>query len=138
MLDDTCASICIRYLLLKIPTSRGEAIIRGDQRQARIAYCQALKGVFSTIVIEETKQPEDNRAEPVGAIQSRALGMGKEVKVGEMSPAILQEVLQTLTKFQDTFAWTEDELEGVSREVMVHKLNIDPTIAPVVQKKKKT
>ena len=30
ILNDTCASICIRYLLLKIPTSRGEAIIRGD------------------------------------------------------------------------------------------------------------
>ena len=65
---------------------------------------QSIKrGVF-TIVIEETIQPKDNKAEPVGAIQNKALGIGKEVKVGEMNPGILQETLETLTEFQDTFA----------------------------------
>ena len=38
ILNETCASIYVQYLLLKIPTSKGEAIIKGDQRQARIAY----------------------------------------------------------------------------------------------------
>ena len=32
ILNETCASVCIRYLLLKIPTAKGEAIIKGDQR----------------------------------------------------------------------------------------------------------
>ncbi|XP_020596966.1 uncharacterized protein LOC110036780, partial [Phalaenopsis equestris] len=43
------------------------------------------------------------------------------------------ELVELLTEFKDCFAWSYDEMPGLSREVAVHKLGIDKDITPIKQ-----
>ena len=47
------------------------------------------------------------------------------------------ELLEFLNKNKDVFAWSASDLRGVSREIIEHKLDIDPKIKPKKQKFRK-
>ncbi|XP_050222305.1 uncharacterized protein LOC126672398 [Mercurialis annua] len=67
LLHDTYASICMRYLLMKIPTKEGEAKVRGCQKSAREAYFTAIKKVHITLPVLTVEPPERiERAEHYG------------------------------------------------------------------------
>ncbi|KAL0405504.1 UNVERIFIED_CONTAM: hypothetical protein Slati_3864300 [Sesamum latifolium] len=53
-----------------------------------------------------------------------------------MDGAIREEVIQCLRRNVDVFAWTPQDLEGISPEVITHHLNIGPRIKPLKQKKR--
>jgi hypothetical protein len=55
----------------------------------------------------------------------------------EMSPEEQAELLQFLDKNIDVFAWSTSNLVGVSREVMKHKLHVNPHAKPKKQKLRK-
>ena len=38
-----------------------------------------------------------------------------------------------LQKYRDMFAWTYDEIPGLDPGLVVHSLNVDPGVRPVVQ-----
>ena len=38
-----------------------------------------------------------------------------------------------LQKYRDVFAWTYDEMSGLDLGLVVHSLNVDPRVKPVVQ-----
>ena len=38
-----------------------------------------------------------------------------------------------LQKYRDVFAWTYDEMLGLDPGLVVHSLNVDPGVRPVVQ-----
>jgi hypothetical protein len=60
---------------------------------------------------------------------------GKAVCIGtEMSPQEQVEVLQFLDKNRDIFVWSTFDLVGVSREVIEHKLQVNPHAKPKKQK----
>jgi hypothetical protein len=48
----------------------------------------------------------------------------------EMSPEEQVELLQFLDKNSDIFAWSTSDLLGVSREVIEHKLQVNPHAKP--------
>jgi hypothetical protein len=48
----------------------------------------------------------------------------------EMSPEEEAEPLQFLDKDNDVFAWSTSDLIGVSREVIKHKLHVNPNVKP--------
>jgi hypothetical protein len=52
----------------------------------------------------------------------------------EMSPEEQAELLQFLDKNSDVFAWSTSDLVGVSREVIEHKLQVNPHSKPKKQK----
>jgi hypothetical protein len=59
----------------------------------------------------------------------------KAVCIGtEMSPQEQAELLQFLDKNIDVFAWFTSDLVGVSREVIKHKLQVNPHVKPKKQK----
>ena len=47
------------------------------------------------------------------------------------------ELLEFLNKNKDVFAWSASDLRGVSRDIIEHKLDIDPKIKPKKQKLRK-
>ncbi|XP_074290254.1 uncharacterized protein LOC141616985 [Silene latifolia] len=64
------------------------------------------------------------------------LGPGRSVIIGEdMSPTFKDQMIGVLKRNMDIFAYSTDEISGVSEEVIVHKLNEDPTSKPVKRKK---
>ncbi|KAL0434703.1 UNVERIFIED_CONTAM: hypothetical protein Sradi_0178200 [Sesamum radiatum] len=53
-----------------------------------------------------------------------------------MDEALREKVIYCLKHNIDVFAWTPQDLEGISPEVISHHLNIDPRIESVKQKKR--
>ena len=52
------------------------------------------------------------------------------------SPLVTQEREQLVTllqKYRDVFAWTYDEMPSLDPGLVVHSLNVDPGLRPVVQ-----
>lgn len=45
-----------------------------------------------------------------------------------------EELLDFLCKNKDVFAWSTSDLHGVSRDIIEHKLNINPSTRPKKQK----
>jgi hypothetical protein len=54
-----------------------------------------------------------------------------------MSPEEQAELLQFLDKNNDIFSWSTFDLVGVSREVIEHKLQVNPHVKPMKQKLRK-
>jgi hypothetical protein len=57
--------------------------------------------------------------------------LGKVVYIGiEMSPQEQAELLQFLDKNSNVFTWSTSDLVGVSREVIEHKMQVNPHMKP--------
>ena len=54
-----------------------------------------------------------------------------------LEPEEEHKLLEFLNKKKDVFAWSASDLRGVSRDIIKHKLNIDPKIKPRKQKLRK-
>lgn len=62
-------------------------------------------------------------------------GPGKEVEIGAMLPEEEAKALSMLlVEFMELFAWKTNDMPGISKEVIAHELNIDPSIKPIAQK----
>ncbi|XP_070014101.1 uncharacterized protein [Nicotiana sylvestris] len=55
----------------------------------------------------------------------------------EIKPQIREEIIKALFEYKDIVAWSYDDVPGLSTNLVVHKLPIDPTFPPVKQKLRK-
>ena len=66
------------------------------------------------------------------------LGVGeerKEVKVGtSMTTHIQDELVALLRDYQDIFAWSYQDMLGLSPDIVQHRLPLNPECSPVKQK----
>ena len=61
----------------------------------------------------------------------------KTTKIRTMMPErIRNSIVQFLRENADVFAWSHEDMPGISTKVMVHKLNVNPSIHPVKQKRR--
>ena len=51
-----------------------------------------------------------------------------------LEPEKEKELLEFLRKNQDIFAWSANDLRGVSRDIIEHRMDINPNIKPKKQK----
>lgn len=59
------------------------------------------------------------------------------VQVGASLPDdVKSRIIQLLREYKDVFAWSPEDMTGVSTELVTHKLHIDPEVKPVKQKKR--
>ena len=55
----------------------------------------------------------------------------------ELSKAEEEELMETLVKNKDIFAWSASDLQGVSRDIIHHELDINENMRPRKQKQRK-
>ena len=61
----------------------------------------------------------------------------KTIRIGsQMTPKMEMMTIDFLRKNSDMFAWSPSDFKGIYPEVIVHRLNIDPQIKPIKQKKR--
>ena len=69
------------------------------------------------------------------------LGIGsgkKEVKIGAgMTAPIRKELMALLKNYQDIFAWSYQDMPGLSSNIIQHKLPLNPECSPVKQKRRR-
>ncbi|XP_070023146.1 uncharacterized protein [Nicotiana sylvestris] len=62
----------------------------------------------------------------------------KEIKIRiHLELKIKEEIIKALIEYKDVFAWSYDDMLGLSTDLVIHKLPTDPAFPPVKQKLRK-
>uniref|UniRef100_A0A2N9EMQ6 Uncharacterized protein n=1 Tax=Fagus sylvatica TaxID=28930 RepID=A0A2N9EMQ6_FAGSY len=126
------------HLLLKFPTEHGIGEVRGDQIAARECYLASLGsgGQNQTMSIEEQKV----LVKPSGELDTIELEDGRPertTKIGaDLPPKIKESLVQFLKDNKDVFAWSHEDMPGINPSIISHKLNVDPSLRPIKQKRR--
>ncbi|XP_011078132.1 uncharacterized protein LOC105161948 [Sesamum indicum] len=135
------------HLKMKFPTPQGIGEVKCDQRTARQCYNLAVKQGESK---KEKRKEETNREaakrgkmeriEPSGEYKEVELISGnfqKTTRIGsQMTTEMETMMIDFLRSNHDLFAWSPSDFQGINPEIIVHRLNIDPQVKPVKQKKR--
>uniref|UniRef100_A0A2N9ERC7 RNA-directed DNA polymerase n=1 Tax=Fagus sylvatica TaxID=28930 RepID=A0A2N9ERC7_FAGSY len=126
------------HLLLKFPTEHGIWEVRGDQVAARECYLASLEpeGQNQTMTIEEQKI----LVKPFEELDTIELEDGhpeRTTKIGaNLPPKMKESLVQFLKSNKDVFAWSHEDMPGIDPSIISHKLNFDPSLRPVKQKRR--
>ena len=121
------------YLKVKFPTDDGVGEVKGDQVLARECYQAVLAGKENHAwVIEEKEEERMEALETVELVEGEA---DKTTKIGTtLSPEIRTRLIRFLKENLDVFAWSHEDMPGISPEVIQPKLNVDLERKPVQQR----
>ncbi|XP_071709310.1 uncharacterized protein [Rutidosis leptorrhynchoides] len=109
--------------MVKFTTCKGVATINSMAMQS---ICVAIS-TQGTVVAH--KITEDNMV----VVNCRY--PDQKIKIGtELDEEIRKKIVQFLVAYMDVFAWSEQDMTGVPRDVAEHRLNANPTLKPIVQK----
>ncbi|XP_075675210.1 uncharacterized protein LOC142644504 [Castanea sativa] len=122
-------------LKVKFPTEDGVGEVKGDQVLARECY-QAVVATKESHTWTIEKEKED-KAEALEAVELVEGETAKMTRIGTvLSPEMRTKLIQFLKKNQDVFAWSHEDMPGISRQVIQQKLNVDPEKKPVQQRRR--
>ena len=78
---------------------------------------------------------EEKEEDKVEALEEVELVEGKTIKTTRiemtLSPEMKSMLVQFLKENLDVFAWSHEDLPGISSKVIEHKLNVNPEKKPV-------
>ncbi|XP_019160670.1 PREDICTED: uncharacterized protein LOC109157216 [Ipomoea nil] len=137
----------MEHLGLKFPAPTGVGVARGDQKVSRSCYLKACRQIGQKdlqvhTIAEEAFQEEVGRprAEPVVETEEVILDLSRPdrvVKVGVGLQAELRaRIINTIRSYKEVFAWGPEDMPGLSRDVITHKLAVDPAVRPIQQRKR--
>ena len=118
------------YLKVKFPTENGVGEVKEDQVLARECY-QAMLAMKEnhTWMIEEKEEETVEALETVELVDEEPT---KTTRVGStMSTEMKKKLLEYLKENLDIFAWSHENMLGISIEIIEHKLNVGPEKNPV-------
>ncbi|XP_071695439.1 uncharacterized protein [Rutidosis leptorrhynchoides] len=112
--------------LIKFPTPLGIATIRSEKQDASVAAVEhaeqqpsEAEQLRSCMIIANPRHPE------------------QKIKIGGgLSDETKFKLRNILASNTDVFSWKEADMTGVPREIAEHKLNANPSLTPVRQKKR--
>ena len=132
------------YPCMKIPAAAGVITVRGDQQLARdikrgVTPCQ--KNVHNLRTDQKTfsaKEQQRNKEKTTFEedCEVKKVPLDKHLPDklvtinATLEPEEEKELLEFLRKNQDVFAWSTSDLRGVSRDIIEHRIDINPNIKP--------
>ena len=122
----TTSTYCLK---VKFPTNNGVGEVRGGQILARECY-QAVLATREkhTWIIGK----EENKVEALETVALVEDGTAKTTRIGTtLSPEMRTRLIEFLKENLDVFAWSHEDMPGISPEIIQHKLNVDPERKPV-------
>ena len=151
---------------MKFPVGDQVGEVKGDQAESRQCYAMSTrvvekpKMVNTVFHLEDVEAPpapdsishtlgeldpwereKEKRDEPVEELESIKLDdkhPERAIQIGSQLPRCLwDELIGFLREHKDVFAWSHEDMPGIDFLIIVHKLNVDPTHKPVVQKRRK-
>ena len=103
---------------------------------ARECYLTSVdtEKAHQTLMVEGRR----NIVEPLEVMGDIALVTGDDKKTTMIGTTLSKEIRAELINFlkanADVFVWSHEDMPGISREMMAHKLNVNPSMYPVKQK----
>jgi hypothetical protein len=139
------------YLCIKVPMAKGVITVHGNQELARdIEWVVApgqrnvhhLKADMQPPPIKEPKRDkEKTNFEQNCHVKKVLLNKHMPDKMMMISATLDEqeekELLEFLCKNKDVFAWSANDLRGVSRDIIGQRVDIDPSIRPKKKKLRK-
>jgi hypothetical protein len=124
------------HLMMKFPTEGGIGEVRGDQLAARKCYNISMKASDTTnLTVASVSKARGEPAEPVEEV---SVGEGKVLQIGTcLNAEVRDSLIDFLRRNIEVFAWSHEDMPGISPEEIVHVLNVDPEARPVRQKRRK-
>ncbi|CAA0816892.1 Unknown protein, partial [Striga hermonthica] len=113
------AAVSIFHYALKFPTIEGEGTHYGDQREARSLMLLSTSRNFH--MIEE--QDADNFVEPNSSTSD-----------AERTDQFISDTDMPLT---DRHPYDHEDMKGIDPQKACHRLNLDKTVKPIIQKRRK-
>ena len=126
------------HLLLKFPTEHRIGEVRGDQVAVRECYLASLgsEGQNQTMTIEEQKilvKP----SEKLDTIKLEDKHPVRTTRIGaSLPPRMKESLIQFLKSNKDVLAWSHEDMPGINPSIICHKLNVNPSLRPVKQKRR--
>ena len=119
-------------LKVKFPTDNGVGEVKGDQILARKCYQAVLATKENhTWMIEE----EENKVETLEIVALVEDEVTKTTRIGTtLSPEMRTRLIKFLKENLDVFAWSHEDMRGISPKIIQHKLNVNPERKPVQQR----
>ena len=113
----------------------GVGEVREDQVLARECYQAVLAAKENhTWMIKEKKEDKVEALETVELVEGEIV---KTTNIGTtLSPEMRTKLVQFLKENLDIFAWSHEDMSGISPKVIQHKLSVDSKIKPVQQKRR--
>ena len=117
-------------LKVKFLTKKGVGKVKGDQVLARECYQAVLATKENqTCIIEEKEEEKEEVLETVELVEGET---ARTTKIGmTLSLEMRTRLIQFLKENLDVFAWSHEDMPGISPKVIQHKLNVDPEKKPV-------
>ncbi|GAV58161.1 hypothetical protein CFOL_v3_01695 [Cephalotus follicularis] len=130
---------------MKFPTRFGVGEARGDQQAARQCYKTSVADrgkdkVLMVVNVELRGDMEPKQPQPAEDVVQVPLEVGNSERVFQVGSQLgevkMGELITFLWSNRDVFAWSAEEVPGISPSMMVHKLSVDPARTPTRQKKR--
>ncbi|XP_065637861.1 uncharacterized protein LOC112022164 [Quercus suber] len=122
-------------LKIKFPKENGVGEVKGDQVLAWECYQAVVSAKENhTWTIEEK---EKEKMEDLETVELSDEEPNKTTRIGTtLSLEMRTKLVQFLKENLDVFAWSHDDMPGISPEVIQHRLNVDPERKPVKQRRR--
>jgi hypothetical protein len=125
------------HLMMKFPTEEGVGEVKGDQLATRRCYNISIKKVSDPTTLTVALVYEAKR-EPTEPLEEVDVGDGKVLQIGTcLTSEIREGLVDFLRANLVVFAWTHEDMQGISPEEIVHILNVDHDMKPMKQKRRK-
>ena len=123
----TTSTYCLK---VKCPTDNGVGEVKGDQILARECYQVVLVAKENhTWMIEEKGE---NKMEALETVTLTRGETAKTTRIGmTLGLGMRASLIQFLQENLDVFAWSHEDMPGISPKVIQHKLNMNPERKPV-------
>jgi hypothetical protein len=111
--------------------------VKGDQHTARRCYNISMKKVsdLTTLTVASMSEAEGEPAKPLEEV---VVGEGKVLQIRTcLTSEIREGLIDFLRGNLKVFAWSHEDMPGISPEEIVHVLNVDLDMKPIKQKKRK-
>ena len=125
------------HLMIKFPTKRRVGEVRGDQLAAMRCYNTSMKKASNstTLIVASVNEAKGELAEPLEEVM---VGEGRVLQIGTcLTWEIREGFVDFLCRNMKVFAWSHEDMPGISPKEIVHVLNVDLDMKPVKQKKRK-
>jgi hypothetical protein len=125
------------HLMMKFSTEEGVGVVRGDQLAARKCYNTSMKKVLDSTTLTVALVYEA-KGEPAEPLEEVSIGDGRTLQIGTcLDKGVREDLVKFLHSNVEVFAWSHEDMLGISPEEIVHVLNVNPGAKPVKQKRRK-
>ena len=122
-------------LKIKFLTDNGVGEVKGDQVLARECYQAVLVAKENHTWVMEEK--DEDKVEVLETVELANRQATKTTRIGmTLSLGMRVKLIQFLKENLDVFAWSHEDMPGITPEIVQHKLNVNPDRKPIQQRRR--